>query len=144
VNQALQGASEALEPKCLTGRPEHFTDRAGFGPGQKKTEFFGPRKSFPRPSHGTCWASVFGPGLGRVRAWAGCLRILHGRITNNSILGRTRAEKNFAGFKISAHARPVTVCLVGEPQERSRADPLPRLFGRGAVGAERLQREYTL
>jgi hypothetical protein len=37
----------------------------------------------------------------------------------------------------------VTVCLVGEPRERSGADPLPRLFGWGAVGAERLQEEYT-
>jgi hypothetical protein len=37
-----------------------------------------------------------------------------------------------------------TVCLVGEPRERSGADPLPRLFGWGAAGAEPLPREYTL
>jgi hypothetical protein len=35
------------------------------------------------------------------------------------------------------------VCLVGEPRERSGADPLPRLFGWGAVRVERLQEEYT-
>jgi peptide/histidine transporter 3/4 len=32
----------------------------------------------------------------------------------------------------------------GSGAERSGVDPIPRLFGRGAVGAERLQREYTL
>jgi hypothetical protein len=43
-----------------------------------------------------------------------------------------------------ASTKALTVCLVGEPRERSGADPLPRLFGPGAMGAERLQREYTL
>jgi hypothetical protein len=38
----------------------------------------------------------------------------------------------------------LTVCLVGEPRERSGAAPLPRPFGWGAAGAERLLREYTL
>jgi hypothetical protein len=37
----------------------------------------------------------------------------------------------------------LTVCLVGEPRERSGAAPLPRLFGWGAVGAERLPGEYS-
>jgi hypothetical protein len=37
----------------------------------------------------------------------------------------------------------LTVCFVVEPRERSGTDPLPRLFGWGAVGAERLQEEYT-
>jgi hypothetical protein len=39
--------------------------------------------------------------------------------------------------------RGLTVCLVGEPLERSGADPLPRAFGWGAAGAERLPREYS-
>jgi hypothetical protein len=65
VNQALQGASEALEPKCLTGRPEHFTDRAGFGPGQKKPSFSGREN----PSHARPMGRV-GPQFSG-RAWAG-------------------------------------------------------------------------
>jgi hypothetical protein len=40
--------------------------------------------------------------------------------------------------------RALSVCLVGEPRERSGAAPLPRPFGWGAAGAERLPREYTL
>jgi hypothetical protein len=37
----------------------------------------------------------------------------------------------------------VAVCLVVEWREWSGADPLPRLFGWGEAGAERLPREYT-
>jgi hypothetical protein len=48
----------------MKGRHEHSTGRVGFGQGQNKPEFFGFRKSCPRPSHGTCRALVSGPGLG--------------------------------------------------------------------------------
>jgi hypothetical protein len=38
----------------------------------------------------------------------------------------------------------VTVCLVGEPRDQSGADPLPRVFGWGAAGAERHPTKYSL
>jgi hypothetical protein len=44
---------------------------------------------------------------GLARVWAVRLRVLHCKITKNRISGRARAKKNFAGFKISAHTRPV-------------------------------------
>jgi hypothetical protein len=50
-----------------------------------------------------------------------------------------------AGAKaVRASSETCTVCLVGEPRERSGADPLPRAFGSGAAGAERLPWEYSL
>jgi hypothetical protein len=47
-------------------------------------------------------------------------------------------------YLFASIGRFLSVCLVGEPWERSGADPLPRLFGWGAAGAEPLPREYTL
>jgi hypothetical protein len=63
---------QELEGRTTTTRPEHFTCRTG----PKKPRFFGLRNFCPRPSHGTCQASVFGAGSGRPRAWAGRPRIL--------------------------------------------------------------------
>jgi hypothetical protein len=60
----------------LMSRPEHFADRGRFRLGRKNPDFFRVRKSRPCPSHGTCQASVFGPGSGRAWAWASRLRIL--------------------------------------------------------------------
>jgi hypothetical protein len=88
-------------------RPEHFTGRAGFGPGKKKPSFSGREN----PSHGHPMGRV-GPQFSG-QAWAGRLRILHCKITNN-ILGLTRAEKKFRWLQdISSHTRPVR--FVGGP-----------------------------
>jgi hypothetical protein len=65
-------------------------------------------------------------------------------------MNRSARNKHFSLLSLTVDWRSFspesTVCLVGESRERERsgADLLPRLFGRGAVGAERLQREYTL
>jgi hypothetical protein len=70
------------------------------GSGKRKPRFFESGKS--------CFMGRVVPQFsGLARVWAVRLRVLHCKITKNRISGRARAKKNFAGFKISAHTRPV-------------------------------------
>jgi hypothetical protein len=100
-------------------RFEHFSGLDGFGSGLEKILLFRAKKIVPMTISLDASGLNFRarPGLGRAaRAFYSVKQL---KITFRTGLGQT---KNFTGFKISAHARPVR--FVGGPGVGQRAGPV--------------------
>jgi hypothetical protein len=78
VSQVIHATS--IDIHTINSRPEHFSGRAGFGPGRKKIMLFQAEKilpmTIPLDASGLNFRDGLGLGSGRARAWAGLLRIL--------------------------------------------------------------------
>jgi hypothetical protein len=114
-------------------RPEHLSGRAEFGPGRKNFLFFRAEKILPMTIPLDISGLNFraGPGLGRDARTFYSVKQL-----NTAFRAGLGPKKNFAGFKISAHARPIK--FVGGPGAgRARAGP-------GRAGLKMLRYKWNI